>query len=119
MFRSDSKSDDISCKVDYEDVENNTGTSFIDMDTVLDDPEHIENALQCKIPSNSELTFAVGEGHVPLSIFHYENAEYLAFSKISSCKKYPENQQYVYTRVTYVNISYTLLIKMYTSHSLS
>ncbi len=40
-----------------------------------------------------ELTFAPGEGQIPVSVFMDENAEYLAFPAIFCGKKRPSNNE--------------------------
>ena len=60
------------------------------MDTMLDyyDPI-IPQPDEPLIPQ--ELTFAPGEGQIPVSVFKDENAEYLAFSSIFFGQKRPDN----------------------------
>ena len=64
-----------------EEDDDNLETRVIDMDAMPDDYEPI-------IPQPDEplipqkLTFAPGEGQIPVSVFKDENAEYLAFPTI-------------------------------------
>ena len=64
----------------------------IDMDTMLDDYDPIiPQPDEPLVPQ--ELTFAPGEGQVPLSVFQDENAEYLAFPTIYCGQKRPDNSE--------------------------
>ena len=73
-----------------EDDDDNLKTCVIDMDTMLDDYEPIIPQLdEPLIPQ--ELTFAPGEGQIPVSVFKDENAEYLAFPTIFCGQKRPDN----------------------------
>ena len=60
------------------------------MNTMLEDCEPIIPQLdEPLIPQ--ELTFAPGEGQIPVSVFKDENAEYLAFPTIFCGQKRPDN----------------------------
>ena len=68
----------------------NLETCVIDNDTTLDDYEPIiPQPDEPLIPK--ELTFAPGEGQIPVSLFKDENAEYLAFPTIFCGQKRPDN----------------------------
>ena len=68
----------------YEEVNEDDETlGIVNRDTLLHDPEVIPE----------ELTFAPGEGQVPLSIFYDENSEYLAFPTIFCGLKRPDNKE--------------------------
>ena len=85
-----------------EENEDNLETFAIDMDTMTDDYDPI-------IPQSDEplvpeqLTFAPGEGQVPLSVFQDDNAEYLAFPTIYCGQKRPDNSERVH-KVHYSDI---------------
>ena len=78
-----------------------------DMDTMLDDYEPI-------IPQPDEpivpqkLTFAPGEGQIPVSVFKDENAEYLAFP-IIFCGQIIVIKSIMYIIVTYANMNLDVL----------
>ena len=73
-----------------EEDDDNLETCVIDMDTMLDDYEPIiPQPDEPLIPQ--ELTFAPGEGQIPVSVFKDKNAEYLAFPTISCGQKRPDN----------------------------
>ena len=73
-----------------EEDDGNLETCVIDMDTMLDDYEPIIPQLdEPLIPQ--ELTFAPGEGQIPVSMFKDKNAEYLAFPTIFCGQKRPGN----------------------------
>ena len=64
-----------------EEDNDNLETCVIDMDTMLDDYDPIiPQPDEPLIPQ--ELTFAPGEGQIPVSVFKDENAEYLEFPTI-------------------------------------
>ena len=85
-----------------EENEDNLETCAIDMDTMIDDYDPI--IPQCNEPLvPEELTFAPGEGQVPLSVFQDENAEYLAFPTIYCGQKRPDNSERVH-KVHYSDI---------------
>ena len=70
--------------------EDNLETCVADMDTMLDDYEPIiPQPDEPLVPQ--ELTFAPGEGQIPVSVFKDENAEYLAFPTIFCGQKRPDN----------------------------
>ena len=73
-------SDDDNGIIFTEEDGDNLETCVIDMDTMLDDYEPIIPPDEPLIPQ--ELTFAPGEGQIPVSVFKDENAEYLAFPTI-------------------------------------
>ena len=54
---------------------------IVDMYTMLDDYDPTVPTCD-KLLSPQEITFAPGEGQVPLSVFNDDNAEYLSFSTI-------------------------------------
>ena len=71
--------------------EDNLETCVADMDTMLDDYEPIiPQPDEPLVPQ--ELTFAPGEGQIPVSVFKDENAEYLAFPTIFCGQKRPDNR---------------------------
>ena len=73
-----------------EEDDDNLETCVIGMDTMLDDYEPIIPQLdEPLIPQ--ELTFAPGEGQIPVSTFKDENAEYLTFPTIFCGQKKPDN----------------------------
>ena len=85
-----------------EENEDNLETCAIDMDTMLDDYDPIiPQPDEPLVPD--ELTFAPGEGQVPLSVFQDENAEYLAFPTIYCGEKRPDNSERVH-KVHYSDI---------------
>ena len=66
-----------------------------DMDTMLGDYEPIiPQPDEPLVPQ--ELTFAPGEGQIPVSVFKDENAEYLAFPTIFCGQKRPDNHDRVH-----------------------
>ena len=76
-----SQESDLESETFIEENEDNLETCAVDMDTMLDDHDPI-----VPLPDEpivlKELTFAPGEGQVPVSVFKDENAEYLAFPTI-------------------------------------
>ena len=75
--------------------EDNLETCVADMDTMLDDYEPIiPQPDEPLVPQ--ELTFAPGEGQIPVSVFKDENAEYLAFPTIFCGQKRPANRDRVH-----------------------
>ena len=73
-----------------EEDDDNLETCVIDMDTMLDDYDPIiPQPDEPLIPQ--ELTFAPGDGQIPVSVFKDENAEYLAFPTIFCGQKRPDN----------------------------
>ena len=72
------------------------------MDTMLDDYDPIV-PLPDEPVIPQELTFAPGEGQVPVSVFKDENAEYLAFPTIFCGQKRPENSEW-HQKVHYSDI---------------
>ena len=54
---------------------------IVDMDTMLDNYDPTVPTCD-ELLSQQEVTFAPGEGQVPLSIFNDDNAEYLSFPTI-------------------------------------
>ena len=85
-----------------EENEDNLETCAVDMDTMIDDYDPIiPQSDEPLVPE--ELTFAPGEGQVPLSVFQDENAEYLAFPTIYCGQKRPDNSERVH-KVHYSDI---------------
>ena len=82
----------------------NEDETFIDADTMLDnyDPEFTVCDEVC---TPEEITFAPGEGQVPLSVFKDENAEYLSFPTIFCGEKRPDNKE------QFVNVHYSDICK--------
>ena len=85
-----------------EENEDNLETCAIDMDTMVDDYDPIVPQPD-ELLVSEELTFAPGEGQVPLSVFQDENAEYLAFPTIYCGQKRADNSERVH-KVHYSDI---------------
>ena len=94
LCEDDSKEEsDVESETFIEDNGDNLETCAADMDIMLDDYDPI-----LPLPDEpiipQELTFAPGEGQVPVSVFKDENAEYLAFPTIFCGQKRPENSEW-------------------------
>ena len=64
----------------------------VDVDTMLDNYDPTVPTCN-ELLSPQEITFAPGEGQVPLSIFNDDNTEYLSFPTISCRQKRPDNRE--------------------------
>ena len=78
--------------INFSEDEDNFETCAIDMDTMLDDNDPILPQSDEPVTAQ-EMTFAPGEGQIPLSVFKDENAEYLAFPSIFCGQKRPDNSE--------------------------
>ena len=63
-----------------------------DMDTMLDNYDPTVPTCD-ELLSPQKITFAPGEGQVPLSVFNDDNAEYLSFPTIFGGQKRPDNRE--------------------------
>ena len=85
--------------ITFTEEDDNLETCVIDMDTMLDDYEPIiPQPDEPFIPQ--ELTFAPGEGQIPVSVFKDENVEYLLFPTIFCRQKRPDNCDRVHKVIT-------------------
>ena len=85
-----------------EDDDDNLETCVINMDTMLDDYEPIiPQPDEPLIPQ--ELTFAPGEGQIPVSVFKDENAEYWHFPPFFVSKR---GQIIVIEFIKFVTVTY-------------
>ena len=86
-YENDSRNVDNSSEI-HRYSEEDEDENIISMDTMLDDydPTPVDNDIS--IPQ--ELTFAPGEGQLPISVFNDDNAEYVTFPTIFCGQKRPD-----------------------------
>ena len=84
---------------DFSEVNENK-KHIVDMDTMLDNYDPTVPTCD-ELLSPQEITFAPGEGQVPLSVFNDDNAEYLSFPTFFLWKKRPDNRE------QFVNVHYS------------